>query len=168
MGLFLSRFYREKFGLFVAVGILYNHESIYRNEKYLSAKIIRSAIRISRLEQGKLIVGNLNTVADWGYAPDYVIAMKQILALSNPDDFIIATGEKHTVQEFIDIAFQEMGVDWKNYVEERQDILTRQMPNLIGNAGKLREKTGWSPSVTFREMVQNLVHEASEQHERNA
>lgn len=167
MGLFLSRFYREKFGLFVAVGILYNHESIYRNEKYLSAKIIKSAIQISKSKQDKLIIGNLNAIADWGYATDYVMAMMQILALSNPDDFIIATGEKHTVQEFINIVFQELGLDWKDYVEERQDILTRQMPNLIGNAGKLREQTGWSPSVTFHEMVRNLVHEALEKHEAN-
>ena len=85
----------------------------------------------------------------------------------SPDDFIIATGEKHTVQEFINIVFQELGLDWKDYVEERQDILTRQMPNLIGNAGKLREQTGWSPSVTFHEMVRNLVHEALEKHEAN-
>jgi GDPmannose 4,6-dehydratase len=165
MGLFLSRYYREKFRLFVAVGILYNHESIYRNERYISAKIIHSAIRISRSGQGKLIVGNLNAVADWGFAPDYVIAMKQILTLPNPDDFIIATGEKHTVKEFIEIAFHELGLDWKNYVEERENILTRQMPGLIGNAEKLRGQTGWSPSVTFHEMVRNLVHEALEQHE---
>ena len=167
MGLFLSRFYREKFGLFVAVGILYNHESIYRSEKYISAKIIQSAIQISKSKQEKLIIGNLNAVADWGYAPDYVMAMKQILTLSNPDDFIIATGERHTVQEFIDIAFQELGLDWKNYVEERHDILIRQMPGLIGNAGKLWEQTGWRPSVTFRKMVQNLIHEVLEQYERN-
>jgi len=167
MGLFLSRFYREKFGLFIAVGILYNHESIYRDEKYLSKKIIKSAIQISKSKQEKLIIGNLNAVADWGYAPDYVIAMKQILSLSNPDDFIIASGEKHTVQEFIDIAFQELQLDWKDYVEEQQDILTRQMSGLIGNAGKLREQTGWSPSVTFHDMVRKLLHEALEQHERN-
>jgi GDPmannose 4,6-dehydratase len=93
--------------------------------------------------------------------------MKQILALQNPDDFIIATGNKHTVQEFIDVAFQERGLNWKNYVEERHDLLTRQMPNLIGNAEKLRKQTGWSPSITFPEMIQNLVREALEQYERD-
>jgi GDPmannose 4,6-dehydratase len=166
MGLFLSRFYREKFRLFIAVGILYTHESMYRNERYISAKIIHSAIRISRSEHEKLIVGNLNAVADWGYAPDYVMAMKQILALSDPDDFIIATGEKHTVKEFIEIAFHELELDWKDYVEEQKDILTRQMPGLIGNADKLRRQTGWSPSVTFHEMVRKIVHETLEQTER--
>ena len=111
-------------------------------------------------------MGDLTAVADWGYAPDYVMAMKQILALPDPDDFIIATGQPHTVKEFIEITFHELGLDWKNYVEEREDILTRQMPGLIGNAEKLREQTGWNPSVTFHEMVRNLVYEALEQHKR--
>ena len=124
------------------------------------AKIIQSAIRIKKVGQGCLVVGNLSAVADWGYAPDYVVAMQKILTLPTPDDFVIATGERHTVQEFVEIVFQELGLDWRLFVQERREILSRQAPALIGNAEKLRARTGWRPTVDFKKMVQGLVAQA--------
>ena len=165
-GLFLCRSYRKMYGIYSATGILYNHESTYRSEKFISAKIIHSAIRIKRAEQAQLVVGDLNAVADWGYAPDYVNAMKKILELFKPDDFVIATGEKHTVREFIEIAFNEAGLVWGQFVEEREDVLTRQSSVLIGNSNKLRTKTGWKPTVTFEEMVRSLVSQFSANYEK--
>lgn len=165
-GLFLCRLYRKTYGIYSATGILYNHESMYRSEKFITAKIIHSAIRIKRAEQKQLVVGNLNAVADWGYAPDYVNAMKKILELSEPDDFVIATGENHTVKEFIEIAFNVAGLDWERFVEEKEDVLTRQGAVLIGNSNKLRTSTGWKPTVTFEEMVQSLVSQFSANYEK--
>jgi GDPmannose 4,6-dehydratase len=156
-GMFLCRSYRQRYKIFAAVGILYNHESIYRSQKFISAKIVNSAIRIKRSGQGRLVVGNLGAAVDWGYAPDYVNAMQKILALPVPEDFVIATGEGHTVQEFVEVVFQELGLDWHLFVEEGKDILIRQSPVLIGNAEKLRKRTGWRPSVNFKEMVRTLV-----------
>jgi GDPmannose 4,6-dehydratase len=160
-GLFLCRSYRKMHGIYSATGILYNHESTYRSEKFISAKIIHSAIRIKRAEQKQLVVGDLNAIADWGYAPDYVNAMKRILELSEPDDFVIATGEKHTVSEFIEIAFKEVGLPWEQFVEERGVILTRQSSILTGNSNKLRVNAGWNLTVTFEEMVRSLVSQFS-------
>jgi len=164
-GLFLCRLYRQMYGIFSSTGILYNHESAYGSENFITAKIIHSAIRIKRAEQKKLVVGNLNAVADWGYAPDYVNAMKKILKLSEPDDFVIATGEKHTVREFIEIVFNEVGLGWENHVEERGDILARQSSVLTGNSNKLRAKTGWKTTVAFEEMVRSLVSQFSANYE---
>ena len=101
-----------------------------------------------------------------GYAPDYVNAMEKILELSEPDDFVIATGEKHTVREFIEIAFKEVGLSWENFVEERENVLTRQSFVLMGNSNKLRAKTGWKPTVTFEEMVCSLVKQVSANYEK--
>lgn len=159
-GMFLCRSYRENHGVFAAVGILYNHESIYRSQRFISAKIVHNGIRIKRSGQGRLVIGNLGAAADWGYAPDYVAAMQKILALPAPEDFVIATGERHTVQEFVEIVFQELGLDWQHFVEERKNILTRHSPALIGNAEKLRVRTGWHPTVDFKEMVRSLVTQA--------
>jgi GDPmannose 4,6-dehydratase len=164
-GLFLCRSYRKSYGTYAAVGILYNHESIYRSEKFISAKIIHSALRIKMAEQKQLVIGDLNAVADWGYAPDYVNAMKKILELTKPDDFVIATGEKHTVREFIEIVFKELGLVWEDFVEERRDVLMRQSSILLGNSNKLRAKTGWKPTVTFESMVRSLVSQYSANYE---
>ena len=156
-GLFICRFYRKEYSLFASCGILYNHESSFRGGSFISKKIIKGAIKIKRNQQDKIILGNINAEVDWGYAPDYVDAMHKILALKEPDDFIIATGKKHKVSEFAEIAFKYLGLDWKRYVGEYKGILTRETPPRVGNPSKLTSLTGWKPTVDFREMIKLLL-----------
>ena len=140
-GVLACRYFRNKHSLFVSTGILYNHESKYRNPKFLSKKVITTLINIKNKKQDKLIVGDLEAEVDWGYAPDYVDAMYKILNLASPDEFIIASGEKHTVKEFIEEAFSNLSLDWKQYVEEEKDIIKRKKAVLVGNNTKLKQLT---------------------------
>jgi GDPmannose 4,6-dehydratase len=139
------------------VGILYNHESVHRQEKFVSQKIIRTATAIAGGRREKLILGDLSARIDWGYAPDFTDAMVRILALPDPEDFIVATGEAHSVQEFVEIAFARMGLDWRAHVEEDATVLQRKPRKFIGDSTKLRTTTDWKPSVTFTEMVERLL-----------
>ncbi len=161
-GMMLCRLYRAKHSVFASTGILYNHESIYRQKNFISRKIIDGVVRIKRGQQEHLVIGNLSAVADWGYAPDYVMAMYKILTLATPDDFVIATGKKHTVREFVQLAFEEVDLDWRDFVHENKEILSRKTPALVGNSEKLRRSTGWSPTVNFRNMVKQLVIQAQQ------
>ncbi len=159
-GMHACRFYRETHGLFASVGILYNHESHYRRREFVSTKIVRGAVNISRGGEAKFVLGDLASRIDWGYAPDYVDAMIRILALNQPGDFVVATGEAHTVSEFARIAFAALGLDWRAHVEENPDIVTRAGLGLVGNPAKLKAATGWAPTVTFDEMIRRLLDDA--------
>lgn len=163
-GLFLCREYREAQGVFASAGILYNHESLLRGEQFVSRKIVEGAVRCCRDSTHRVTLGNLSSIADWGYAPDYVDAMHRILALDEPDDFIVATGEQHTVEDFVRIAFETVGLDWRTFVEEHKEIITRPANPFIGNPAKLIEKTGWKRSSDFSGMVRALVKQAEEEH----
>ena len=156
-GIHACRFYRDRYQLYVATGILYNHESQYRKPVFVTKKIINSAINIMNHKQDKLMLGNLAAEVDWGYAPDYVEAFHKILGAPTADDFIIATGKKHTVQEFVEITFGYLGLDWKQYVEEDAGVLLKSGATLVGNPQKLMNTTGWKPSVTFDEMISLLL-----------
>lgn len=156
-GVQLCRYYRNTHGVFASVGILYNHESPYRRESFVSQKIVRAAHAIAAGKQDQLVLGDLGARVDWGYAPDYVNAMTRILALPNADDFVIATGETHSVQEFVKLAFGALGLDWQKHVVEKSSILQKQRRVLKGDATKLRNATGWKPSISFAEMVQILI-----------
>ena len=120
-------------------------------------KIINGAINIKNGLQNELQLGDLNAEVDWGFAPDYVDAMIKILNIEKSDDFIIATGEKHSVREFVQITFELLGLDWRNYVDENASIITKQKVALVGNPNKLRIETGWKPSVNFREMIYSIL-----------
>ena len=154
----LCRLYREKYNIFAAVGIMYNHESRYRTDNFLSMKIIRGAKNIAAGKQKELIIGNLKATVDWGYAPDYVLAMKLILNLKKADDFIIATGQAHTVLDFVKITFKNFGLDWKKYVREDKKIIGEKRNVLIGDARKLKMTTGWKPSVSFPKMIEKIIN----------
>jgi len=156
-GMQLCREFRRIHKVFASCGILYNHESHLRAPKFLSAKIIKTAIRISEGSHEKLEVGNLSSSVDWGYAKDYVVAFQKILAASNPDDFIIATGEAHTVEEFIAIVFNYFSLNPDIYVVENNNILTRKPPVKIGDASKLRSVTDWAPSLNYHHFVIQLI-----------
>jgi GDPmannose 4,6-dehydratase len=165
-GLYLCRAYRSTHKVFASVGILYNHESWLRGEEFVSRKIVQGVIRCKADPSQRLILGDLGGEVDWGFAPDYVDAIQRILSLDDPDDYVIATGEKHTVEEFVRIAFEVAGLDWREFVEEQREIITRPSVPLIGNPGKLIRKTGWRRSLDFSGMVQTLVKKEGESYER--
>jgi GDPmannose 4,6-dehydratase len=152
-GLALCRFYRVRYGIFAAVGILYNHESVLRSEHFVSKKIINGAINIKRGNQKQLVLGDLSAVIDWGYAPDYVRAMHLILKHKSPDDFIVATGKRHTVLDFVKAVFGYLKLDWKIYVKQDPCIVRKQSFCRIGNPTYLTMNTGWKPSVNFKQMI---------------
>lgn len=156
-GMWLCREFRKTHKVFASTGILYNHESHLRASSFLSAKIIKAAIRISEGSPEKLEVGNLFSRVDWGYAKDYVLAFQKILAADSPDDFIVATGESHTVEEFIDIVFNYFNLNPNKHVVENKNILTRKPPIKIGNASKLRSVTAWAPSLNYPDFVIQLI-----------
>jgi GDPmannose 4,6-dehydratase len=156
-GVNCCRAYRKEHGVFAAAGILYNHESWLRSPRFVSQKIVRAAQRYKAGMQKTLVLGDLAASTDWGYAPDYVEAMTRILALSDPDDFIIATGIPHTTAEFVAAAFEPNGTDWRTCVQEDVSILSKPSRNLLGDSTKLRNCTGWRPSVSFEQMVKILL-----------
>ena len=150
--------YRESYGLHASSGILFNHESPRRGETFVTRKITRAATRIKLGLQNKLILGNLDAKRDWGYAKEYVEAMWLMLQQENPDDYIIATNETHTVQEFLDETFAYLGLDSKEYVgfDEKYER-PAEVDLLIGDASKAKEKFGWEPKVTFKELARIMV-----------
>ena len=156
-GLQCCRFYRKKHALHASVGILYNPESPWRREPFVTAKIVGAAVAIKAGAARKLVLGDLAARVDWGWASDYVEAMTRIVRLDQSDDFVVATGETHSVQEFVELAFGAAGLDWRDHVEENPAVIVRHTGRLVGNAAKLRARTGWKPSVTFPEMVRLLV-----------
>lgn len=156
-GVHACRHYRDEHGLFASVGFLYNHESRFRRAEFVTSKIIRAASGIRRGRREKLVVGDLSAEVDWGYAPDYVDAMTRIVRLATPGDFVIATGEAHSVGEFARLAFAAAGLDWREHVEEDPAIITRRNLALVGNPAKLKAATGWAPSVTFDQMIGKLL-----------
>lgn len=150
--------YREAYGLFIANGILFNHESPQRGETFVSRKITRAVGRILIGLQDKLYLGNLEARRDWGYAGDYVEAMWLMLQQQEPDDYVIATGESHSVREFLEEAFGYVGLDWRHYVEHDPRYLRpTEVDHLEGDASKARRKLGWKPRVSFRELVHMMV-----------
>jgi len=150
--------YREAYGMYVANGILFNHESPRRGETFVTRKITRAVARIKAGLQDKLYLGNLDAKRDWGYAPDYVEAMWRILQAPEPGDFVIATGEQHSVREFCELAFSHVGLDWRDYVEiDPRYFRPAEVDSLLGDASKARRELGWEPKVGFEELVRIMV-----------
>ncbi len=150
--------YREAYGLFVANGILFNHESPQRGETFVTRKITRAVGRIVHGLQKKLYLGNLDARRDWGYAGDYVEAMWLMLQQEEPDDYVIATGESHSVREFLELAFTHVNLDWRDWVEQDPRYLRpTEVYHLCGDASKARAKLGWRPRVSFPELVRMMV-----------
>jgi GDPmannose 4,6-dehydratase len=159
-GVHACRYFRAAHAVHASVGILYNHESPLRRKHFVSQKIVRAAARISRGHDEKLVVGDLSAHVDWAYAPDVIDAMIRIVRQPIPDDYVVATGEAHSVQEFIEAAFGIVGLDWRAHVVENPNLLTRRTEARVGDSTKLRERTGWKPSVTFHQMVAILMNAA--------
>ena len=150
--------YRESYGLFACNGILFNHESPRRGETFVTRKITRAVAYIKAGLQRKLYLGNLDAKRDWGYAKEYVPPMWMMLQQDKPDDFVIATGEAHTVREFCAEAFSCVGLDWQEYVESDPRYLRpAEVDALIGDPSKARKILGWSPATRFKDLVHLMV-----------
>jgi GDPmannose 4,6-dehydratase len=150
--------YRESYDLFACNGILFNHESPRRGETFVTRKISRAVAYIKAGLQKRLYLGNLDAKRDWGYAPEYVEAMWMMLQQDKPDDFVIATGETHSVQEFCEEAFGLVGLDWRKYVElDKRYLRPAEVDILIGDPSKAKKQLGWEPKVKFKELVKIMV-----------
>jgi GDPmannose 4,6-dehydratase len=155
----VTRLYREAYGIFAANGILYNHESPRRGPTFVTKKITRAIARIKAGLEKKIYLGNLDAKRDWGFAPEYIEAMHLMLQQPKPDDFVISTGETHSVREFLEGAFKYAGFpDWKSYVEiDPQYFRPAEVEVLIGDARKAKEKLGWQPKAKFDDLIKIMV-----------
>jgi GDPmannose 4,6-dehydratase len=150
--------YRESYRMFACNGILFNHESPRRGETFVTRKITRGVAQIKAGLQDKIYLGNLDAKRDWGYAEEYVDAMWRILQQDDPDDYVIATGETHSVQEFLEEAFSYAGMDWHKHVEiDPKYCRPAEVNLLIGDASKAKRKLGWEPRIKFKELVRLMV-----------
>jgi GDPmannose 4,6-dehydratase len=157
-GFYLTTNYREACGLFACNGILFNHESERRGYEFVTRKVTGTVARIKHGLAHELRLGNLDARRDWGYAPDYVEAMWRMLQQEGPDDYVVATGESHSVREFVEHAFDVVGLDWHGYVLG-DELLFRptEIRELKGEAHKARRILGWRPSMGFRGLVETMV-----------
>jgi GDPmannose 4,6-dehydratase len=154
----LARNYREAYNLYACNGILFNHESPRRGETFVTRKITRALAAIMAGKQKNLYLGNLDSMRDWGYAPEYVEAMWLILQQDQPDDFVISTGEAHSVREFLDESFGYVGLDWNDYVRiDPRYFRPTEVDYLLGNATRARQALNWQPKVHFHELVRIMV-----------
>jgi len=154
----ITRNYREGYGLYACNGILFNHESPRRGETFVTRKITRALAAIMAGTQKTLYLGNLDSLRDWGYAPEYVEAMWMMLQQDTPDDYVIGTGEAHTVREFLEEAFGYVGLDWKKYVQiDPRYFRPTEVDYLQANATKANQQLGWKPRICFRELVRIMV-----------
>ncbi len=154
----ITKNYREAYNMFTSNGILFNHESPRRGETFVTRKITMAIARIKHGLQKKLYLGNLDAKRDWGYAKEYVEAMWLMLQQKEPDDYVVATGETHSVREFLEESFTYAGLDWKKYVEsDPRYFRPSEVDVLIGDASKAKEKLGWKAKTTFKELAKMMV-----------
>jgi GDPmannose 4,6-dehydratase len=154
----LARVYRQSYGMFVCNGILYNHESPRRGENFVTRKIARSVARIARGLDVDLVLGNLESKRDWGRAQDYVMAMWLMLQHEKPDDYLVATGEVHSVRDFVEAAFAVVDLPWEKYVKhDRAFDRPIEPARLVGRADKIRNTLGWKPGGSFEQLVREMV-----------
>jgi GDPmannose 4,6-dehydratase len=162
---FLTGAFRRQYGLHASSAILYNHESERRSAEFLTRKVSRGAAAISLGLERELSLGDLTARRDWGYAPDYVRAMWLMLQAEEPHDYVVATGEAHTVEEFVATAFEHVELDWREYVKRDESLVrgAADSPALVGDPTKIRERLGWEPEVRFDELIRRMVDADLEQ-----
>ena len=157
-GFDLTRNYRESYGMFACSGILFNHEGPRRGFEFVTRKITSTAARIKLGLANELLLGNLEARRDWGHAADYIKAMQLMLQQNEPDDYVVATGETHSVREFCELAFAELGLDYQDYVKvDERFFRPAEVDLLMGNAAKARAVLGWTPTRSFRDLVCEMV-----------
>ncbi len=156
--LWITRNYREAYNIYACNGILFNHESPRRGETFVTRKITRGIARILAKKDEKIFLGNLDSKRDWGYAKDYVRAMWLMMQQDEPDDYVIATGETHSVREYLDEAFSLVGLRWEDYVEiDPRYFRPLEVDILMGDASKAEKKFGWKPTVSFEQLVKIML-----------
>ena len=154
----ITKNYREAYGLFASNGILFNHESPRRGDTFVTRKITRAVARIAAGEQSELFMGNLDSVRDWGYAPEYVEAMWRMLQHDSPDDFVVATNSAYTVKDFLELSFGHAGLDWEKYVKfDERYLRPTEVDSLIGDYSKAKNQLNWTPSVLTPRLAQIMV-----------
>ena len=159
-GYWVTRIYREAYGIFACNGILFNHESPLRGLEFVTRKITNAVAKIYLGLESELRLGNLEAQRDWGYAPEYVESMWLMLQQKKPDDYVVATGETHSVKEFAQEAFKELGLDWKRFVKtDKRFYRPRDVHWLRGDYSKAKRKLGWRPRTKFKELVKIMVEE---------
>lgn len=163
----LCRLYRNVYGLFASVGILYNHESPLRPPHFVSRKIVQAALAIKEGRQKELVLGNLKAKVDWGYAGDYVAAMHAILQIDRPDDFVISSGQLHSVDQFAQGVFDLLGLDYRDHLREDPKLIKKSRARrLFGDHSKLTKATGWRPKVSFKQLIALMVRAERQEHVR--
>lgn len=159
-GFWITKIYREAYDIFAVNGILFNHESPLRGLEFVTRKIANEVAKISLGLSRELRLGNLEAMRDWGYAPEYVESMWLMLQQKEPDDYVIATGEAHSVKEFVEKAFERVGLDWREYVQvDKRFFRPLDVPCLVGDYSKARKKLGWEPKTKFKKLVEIMVDE---------
>ncbi len=159
-GYWITKTYRDGYGMFTINGILFNHESPIRGLEFVTRKVANEVAKISLGLSNALRLGNLNAKRDWGYAPEYVESMWLMLQQTEPDDYVIATGEAHSVRELVKKAFDAAGLDWQEYVKvDKRFLRPLDVPSLRGDYSKAKRKLGWSPKTQFKDLVELLVNE---------
>ncbi len=154
----ITKIYRESYGIFAVNGILFNHESPHRGETFVTRKITRAVARISLGIQDKLTLGNLEASRDWGFAGDYVLGMWMMLQHDSPDDWVLATGETHTVKDFLEKAFAYVNLNWEDYVTTSEEYYRPNEVNyLLGDPSKAKKELNWNPEVSFEELVKMMI-----------
>lgn len=150
--------YREAYGIYASTGILFNHESPLRPQRFVTSKIVSTAVRIAQGSKETLTLGKMDIDRDWGWAPDYVEAMWQMLQLPEPDDFVIATGEERSLEDFVATTFKELGLDWRNHVVSNTALFRpSDIERSCGNTTKAKNILGWEAKKTFREIIHELI-----------
>ncbi len=166
-GYWMTINYRESYGMYCCNGILFNHEGPRRGREFVTRKVTNSAARIKLGLQRELKVGNLEARRDWGYAADYVRAMWLMLQQDTPDDYIVATGESHSVRELVETAFAHVGLDWQKYVVQDPALIRpAEVDHLVGDPSKARRVLGWKPEVTFFDLIRIMVEADLEKEKR--
>jgi len=166
-GYWITRIYREGYNLFAVNGILFNHESPLRGLEFVTRKIANEVAKIVLGLSKELRLGNLEAKRDWGYAPEYIKAMWLMMQQKEPDDYVIATGEAHSVREFVEKAFEAVGLDWQEYVKiDKRFFRPLDVPCLVGDFSKAKKKLGWEPNVKFDKLVKIMVKEELNRWER--
>lgn len=159
-GFELTRNYREAYNIFASSGILFNHESPRRGFEFVTRKITSSVAKIKLGIQKKLYLGNIKSKRDWGHAKDYVNAMWLMLQQKKPDDFVVSTGEHHSVEEFAKLAFQEVGLDYKKFIETNKKLIRpAEVDTLVGDCKKAKKQLNWKPKISFRKLISEMVRE---------
>jgi GDPmannose 4,6-dehydratase len=156
----MMRIYRDRYGIFACNAICYNHESPRRGESFVTRKITRAAARIKLGLQSELVLGNLDSQRDWGFAPDYVAMFWKMMQQCQPEDYVLATGQLHSVQDWLEQAFRSVSLDWPRHVRQDPKFMRPSEPSqLVGDASRARKLLGFKPSLDFSTMVQTMVHE---------